>query len=398
MEAKISKTTLDSSYDLTRSGSWILWAMLCIFINLQIGGGIWGSTLLLGWIILLWVINDLRYGGSKIGLALLVIISVTTLAAAGLLWNTGNELRIYEEMGKILLLALGTLALKDSSKKTFQCLTYWIPIGMAALAVVTYLSGTGNTYDPLRFNLYNIASANISAYAVAISLLMAHFSWDNTHSQLKKITMTAVILILLITLMATFSRGGFLQYIAGILAFTERKKIFLVAIFCATLGILLFVPNIAESFAAVGMLWDLQSLQENARIGIWTSLIRDLIANPWNSLVGFGPGSINVRPLNVFLPIQMQNSAHSLYIEIFYTFGIIGASIGLYWLWRIFRRINQIPSENSWRKLQYGFFMIVVAGGLVDSYIFSAQFLWLTCIMLAILAKRILQNEEIVEF
>ena len=117
MEGKISKTTLDSSYDLTRSGSWILWAMLCIFMNLQIGGGIWGSTLLLGWIILLWVINDLRYGGAKIGLALLVIISVTTLAAAGLLWNTGKELRIYEEMGKILLLALGTLALKDSSKK-----------------------------------------------------------------------------------------------------------------------------------------------------------------------------------------------------------------------------------------------------------------------------------------
>ncbi|SVC35693.1 uncharacterized protein METZ01_LOCUS288547, partial [marine metagenome] len=146
-------------------------------MNLQIGGGIWGSTLLLGWIILLWVINDLRYGGAKIGLALLVIISVTTLAAAGLLWNTGKELRIYEEMGKILLLALGTLALKDSSKKTFQCLTDWIPIGVAALAVVTYLSGTGNTYDPLRFNLYNIGSANSTAYAVVISLLMGHFSW-----------------------------------------------------------------------------------------------------------------------------------------------------------------------------------------------------------------------------
>ena len=151
MEGKISKTTLDSSYDLTRSGSWILWAMLCIFINLQIGGGIYGSTLCLAWILGLWIIKDLRDKGEKIGLAVLVIISVTTLAAAGLLWNTGKELRIYEEMGKILLLVLGTLALKDSSKKTFQCLTYWIPIGKAALAVVTYQSGTGNTYDPFRF-------------------------------------------------------------------------------------------------------------------------------------------------------------------------------------------------------------------------------------------------------
>ena len=395
MEGKISKTTLDSSYDLTRSGSWILWAMLCIFMNLQIGGGIWGSTLLLGWIILLWVISDLRYGGAKIGLALLVIISVTTLAAAGLLWNTGKELRIYEEMGKILLLALGTLALKDSSKKTFQCLTYWIPIGMAALAVVTYLSGTGNTYDPLRFNLYNIGSANSSAYAVVISLLMAHFSWDNEHSQLKKFTMTAVILVLLITLMATFSRGGLLQYIAGILAFTERKKIFLVALFCATLGILVFVPNIAESFATVGMLWDLQSLQENARLGIWTSLIGDLTTNPWNLLVGFGPGSIYVRAINVFAPVQMQNSAHSLYIEIFYSFGIIGIALLLYWLWKTLRRIIHSTVTDSWKKLRLGIFSALAVGGLFDSYIFAAQLLWLSCIMLAILEKRYTQETEI---
>ena len=192
---------------------------------------------------------------------------------------------------------------------------------MAALAVVTYLSGTGNTYDPLRFNLYNIASANSSAYAVVISLLMAHFSWDNTHSQLKKFTMTAVILVLLITLMATFSRGGFLQYIAGILAF--------------------------------------------------------------------------VRAINVFAPVQMQNSAHSLYIEIFYSFGIIGIALLLYWLWKTLRRIIHSTVTDSWRKLRLGIFSALAVGGLFDSYIFAAQLLWLSCIMLAILEKRYTQETEI---
>ena len=207
--------------------------------------------------------------------------------------------------------------------------------------------------------------------------------------------MTAVILVLLITLMATFSRGGFLQYIAGILAFTERKKIFLVAIFCATLGILVFVPNIAESFATVGMLWDLQSLQGNARVGIWTSLIGDLTTNPWNLLVGFGPGSIYVRAINVFAPVQMQNSAHSLYIEIFYSFGIIGIALLLYWLWKTLRRIIHSTVTDSWRKLRLGIFSALAVGGLFDSYIFAAQLLWLSCIMLAILEKRYTQETEI---
>ncbi len=382
--------------EIALTSPWILWAMLCIFLNLEIGGGFYGSTLCLAWILGLWTINDLRNRGAKTGFALLVIILVTALGAAGLLWNSSKELRVYEELGKVLLLILGTLSLKELPKRVYQSLVFWIPIGLAGIAALTFLSGNGNEYDPLRFSIPSMGSSNSTAYGVAIGLLMAHFSWENTQGQLKKIVIVTVGSVLLVALIATLSRGGVLQYLLGFLAFTNRKKLFLFGIFCTILGVFLWVPNILELLTTFSRLIDFQELQGNARIGIWTNLAGELLASPWHLMVGFGPGSVWARQVNMVT--HMQNSAHSLYVEVFYSFGVIGGSIFLWWLWRTSQRILQSPASDSWRRLRFGLLITIVVGGLLDSYLFSAQLLWLSCLTLAILENQRIHDPETIEF
>jgi hypothetical protein len=388
--------TSSKSNEIAQTSPWILWAMLCIFLNLEIGGGFYGSTLCLTWIFGLWIINDLRNRGAKTGLALLVIILVTALGAAGLLWNSSKELRVYEELGKVLLVILGTLSLKELPERIYQSLVFWIPIGLAGMAALTFLSGNGNEYDLLRFSIPSMGSSNSTAYGLVIGLLMAHFSWENTQNQLKKITIVTVGSVLLVALIATVSRGGLFQYLLGFLAFTNRKKLFLFGIFFTILGVFLWVPNILELLTTFSRLIDFQELQGNARMGIWTSLVRELLASPWHLMVGFGPGSIWVRQMNMVT--HMQNSAHSLYVEIFYSFGMIGGSILLWWLWRTSQRILQSPASDSWRKLRFGLLITIVVGGLMDSYLFTAQLLWLSCLTLAILESQRIHDPETVEF
>ena len=388
--------TSSKSNEIALTSPWILWAMLCIFLNLEIGGGFYGSTLCLAWILGLWTINDLRNRGAKTGLALLVIILVTALGAAGLMWNSSKELRVYEELGKVLLLILGTLSLKELPKRVYQSLVFWIPIGLAGIAALTFLSGNGNEYDLLRFSIPSMGSSNSTAYGLAIGLLMAHFSWENTQGQLKKIIIITVGSVLLVALIATVSRGGLLQYLLGFLAFTNRKKLLLFGIFCTILGVFLWVPNILELLTTFNRLVDFQELQGNARIGIWTNLVEELLASPWHLMVGFGPGSIWVRQVNMVT--HMQNSAHSLYVEVFYSFGVIGSSIFLWWLWRTSQRILQSPASDSWRKLRFGLLITIVVGGLMDSYLFTAQLLWLSCLTLAILENQRIHDPETIEF
>jgi hypothetical protein len=72
-------------------------------------------------------------------------------------------------------------------------------------------------------------------------------------------------------------------------------------------------------------------------------------------------------------------------VDILYSFGIIGATIGAYWMLKIFRKILKSSPRDPWRNLQWGLFAILFFGGIFDSYIATAQILWLSCVVLAIL-------------
>ena len=391
----------DRTNKVTQLGYWIVWSMVCIFLNVSIGGGIYGSTLCLAWVIGLWIVTDLKNQGVQTGLVFLVILFAISLTAGGLIKGTDTALRIwdlpaaetgnrtFQELGKILLVILGTLSLKNIPHRIFESLVFWIPVGIAGISVITYISGDGNTYDLLRFNIPSLGSSNTSGYCFAISLLMAHFSWGKTTDNTIRLLIITVTLVLGAALLATVSRGAVLQYIAGLLAFTKRKSQAFVGIAAIIATIVLLFPNIAEYLQRLLSLLDLQALQQEGtgggRIFIWKSLIGSLLsAGPWHFFFGFSPGSISLR-----LPgaggSLVQFSAHSLYVDILYSFGIIGATIGAYWMLKISRKILKSSPRDPWRNLQWGLFVILFFGGVFDSYIVTAQLLWLSCGVRAIL-------------
>ena len=387
----------DRANEVTQPGYWIVWSMVCIFLNVSIGGGIYGSTLCLAWVIGLWVITDLKNQGTQTGLAFLIILFVMSLTAGGLIAGTEPALRIWDlpafetgnrtsqELGKILLLILGTMSLKNIPHRIFESLVFWIPVGIAGIVAITYISGNGNTYDPLRFNIPSMGSSNTSGYCFAISLLMAHFSWGKTTDNTIRLLIITVTLVLGAALLATVSRGAVIQYIAGLLAFTKRKGEALVGIAAIIATTVFLFPSIVENLERLSSLLDLQELQQGTgggRIFIGKSLIESLLsAGPWHFFFGFSPGSISLRlPQGAVL-----YSAHSLYVEYLYSFGIIGATIGAYWMLNISRKILKSSPRDPWRNLQWGLFATMFFGGIFDSYIVAAQILWLSCVVLAIL-------------
>ena len=377
----------DRANEVTQPGYWIVWSMVCIFLNVNIGGGIYGSTLCLAWVIGLWIITDLKNQGAQTGLATIAILFLISLTAAGLLGNTNTDLRTYEELGKILLLLVGTMALKKIPQTTYKSIVFWIPVGIAGLATITYISGNGNTYDPLRFSIPSIGSSNTLGYCLAISLLMAHFSWEQTNSRVKRLLIIIATLILGLALLATLSRGGVIQYIAGLIVFTKRKWMALVGIAAILTTTVLLFPDSAENLQRLSTLLDFQEIQQGSggtRLYIWAHLIGDLITDPWHFFVGFAPGSIAVRQQQISSGMVVI-SAHSLYVETLYSFGIIGATLGIYWMHRTFRKILRSSPEDPWRKLQWGLFATIFVGGFFDSYIVTAQLLWLGCLVFAIL-------------
>lgn len=387
----------DRTNKVTQLGYWIVWSMVCIFLNVSIGGGIYGSTLCLAWVIGLWIVTDLKNQGVQTGLAFLVILFAISLTAGGLIKGTDTALRIWnlpaaetgnrasQELGKILLVILGTLSLKNVPHRIFESLVFWIPVGIAGISVITYISGDGNTYDLLRFSIPSLGSSNSTGYCLAISLLMAHFSWGRTTDNTIRLLIITVTLVLGAALLATVSRGAVVQYVAGLLAFTKRKSQAFVGIAAIIATIVLLFPNIAEYLERLLSLLDLQELQQGTgggRIFIWKSLIGSLLsAGPWHFFFGFSPGSISMR-----LPGgSVTFSAHSLYVDILYSFGIIGATIGAYWMLKIYRKILKSSPRDPWRNLQWGLFATIFFGGVFDSYIVTAQLLWLGCVVLAIL-------------
>ena len=387
----------DRANKVTQLGYWIVWSMVCIFLNVNIGGGIYGSTLCLAWVIGLWIITDLKNQGAQTGLAFLVILFAISLTAGGLIKGTDTALRIWDlpaaetgnrtsqELGKILLLILGTLSLKNVPHRIFESLVFWIPVGIAGIVAITYISGTGNTYGPVTFNVPSLGAQNTSGFCFAISLLMAHFSWGKTTDNTIRLLIITVTLVLGAALLATISRGGVVQYIAGLLAFTKRKSQALVGIAAIIATIVFLFPSIAEYLERLSSLLDLQELQQGTgggRIFVWKSLIGSLLSTgPWHFFFGFSPGSISLR-----IPEgAVVYSGHSLYVDILYSFGIIGATIGAYWMLKIFRKILKSSPRDPWRNLQWGLFAILFFGGIFDSYIATAQILWLSCVVLAIL-------------
>jgi hypothetical protein len=137
----------------------------------------------------------------------------------------------------------------------------------------------------------------------------------------------------------------------------------------------------AVDIARFDVITDLQATAGNARIDVWLQLWGELRTNPFAILFGFGPGSIGYL-LQGRYAIE---SAHSTFVEWAYQFGLVGSLAIVVTVYRFGRVRSHAPRDPISKELQWAVLIHFLVGGLLDSYIATAQLGWLSAFTLGLI-------------
>jgi O-antigen ligase len=121
----------------------------------------------------------------------------------------------------------------------------------------------------------------------------------------------------------------------------------------------------------------------SGRLLIWYDLIVQWMSSPTNILIGTGPGAINLEPGFT----ERVISAHSMYVETLFTFGVVGLILLLLYLISVARAIRHAlpylpPAEGN---LLLAMYALVAIGMTFDSYFLAAQLVWVGALVHGVL-------------
>lgn len=202
-----------------------------------------------------------------------------------------------------------------------------------------------------------------------------------TNSDRKTFFLFSSLLILIADLL-TFSRGGYLGLVAGLLFIAVfiykkfNKKIYLLPIFI--LFLFMLIPN-NPVFFRLSSSFNFQEGSNKERILIWKKTLLIIKDKPLG--VGLGNYSLQVDPRASYRdPIY----AHSLYLDIAAELGLFAL---IFWLLIIFTSIQNFlvkSKENTFYLAGAVSIIIFSAHSLVENSLFSVHILTLLLIFIAI--------------
>jgi hypothetical protein len=356
-----------------------------LFINFDLGAGVYTSQLLLVICAFVWTILQLyKFSAGK---AWILFSFIAFTLWSFLIENSGASGRFLPEFAKVSLLALAFVILVDLKvESSFDSITLALPLCTSALTLFTRLFGDWNTYDPLR-NRLGISqfggSPNTAAYVIAFCMLMCHYQWGRQRTFAMRCALAASFLILFYGMIASQSRGGLLTYLAGALFLLKPRWRYaaLVVFGIALIAGAVFTLTVSPELARFNLLADARDTGGTGRAIIWAQLIGNLLRDPIRILWGNGPGAINFNLFGIY-PIQ---SGHSVYVEVLYSYGLIGIILLGLWL-AMLRRNGSLPSHEPARKqINSAIWFAMVLAFALDSDPLTAQILWFTPLLGALL-------------
>jgi O-antigen ligase len=221
-------------------------------------------------------------------------------------------------------------------------------------------------------------------YAIAYALLL--FTWSQTKDHAIKLILLASIGVVVIALVLTFSRGGFVGFVfvSALFLISRRRIGSLLA--CATVGVavLYFLPDAVYERVTTGFGLGANAISAGRIDRIWIPLIPDVMQSP---LYGSGIGAMlwsdavrSGRSLLVTHP-------HNAYLQTLLGMGIIGLSLVcayFFHVWRGFVALSKAPDLSDGERGFYqgaaagliGFLMMAFADGSLTPAPEQA-FLWL---------------------
>lgn len=370
---------------------WVLWLGLCVFANGTVAPGVGGSLIWLLLLIGVWAMTRLlqpensRIRIQAFGVLLGFAVAMTAVLPLQLLISPNGNARLAGDVGKILILIVGTVAVRSMMRAHALTVVRTVPVLITGLIVHAYLSGSWDYYDPLRlrFGAPSLGSPNTLGYLLAFSLLMIRFCYRRSTNRAGRGALAVMELVQLAALAGTQSRGGIILYIMGLLVFvkTNRTRLGIVgAILLAEMALGAVRLSHHVDIERFDLVRDLVQTGGTGRFAIWGILLGKMLNAPLSILIGFGPGSIGFWRQGDFV-----NDAHSLLVESFYYYGILGLAVLGSCFWWLLKK-QSFRAAESWDRLRVSFVCMFMLGATYDNYPFAARALWFTCLVLSVIA------------
>ncbi|TDM09552.1 MAG: hypothetical protein C4K60_09950 [Ideonella sp. MAG2] len=351
-------------------------------INLALGSvplaeGVYISQLLLLLVCGLAVLS-LALKGHHAALSFSVLL-VMALGAQSMVVGASGNPRFLPELGKTILLLSGAVIIAATVQwRDVRQLSRTVPALLCLILIPVWLSGQGDYYgDEGRFGVPWMGSPNNTGFVIAMGLAL-HFFHVRETRQLRRGGVAApdvaTAVVLLGFLFATQSLGGILSAAAIGLRFVGLRLGvilwgFIGLVVCGVL-VAVFVPGV-----------EVPELLGSGRLIIWQTLLAEMFeADSLHFFLGMGPGAID---LNLWFTASVQ-SAHSMYVEVFYAYGLVGLLAFVATLIGIARRIRRSPMRRDAQALLEAIFVALVIGFMVDTYVMSAQLTWFGALLFSL--------------
>ncbi len=361
--------------------SGVITVLVC-FNNLKIGIGLaivslpfipkTASLLFIIFVTLVFVVNqfykenlNLRKNTAHIPILLLVIvITIATftsnnvsgsirdlvihLASIGFVFTVVNSIRTKQELNIVLTIFVFTASLVA---------LYGLYQYVAGVSIDDAWVDVANNPD-LKTRVFSVfGNPNILAeyliMCIPISLSLLWYS----KKMIKKLIFLATTILLVVTLIFTFSRGGWLGFAFGAFVFVVlvEKRLLFMFIPAGIVSLFLMPSSIIHRIMTIGNLRD----SSNAyRIKVW-KITLDIIRDNWISGVGFGYIPFRetyvkyIRTMNVY-------HAHNMYLETLAEMGIGGFIVLILLLAVLFKcSFKNLKSQDKYLR--------IITGGLLAS-------------------------------
>jgi O-antigen ligase len=360
--------------------SWCIWIAAALLLNFQLGSGSYGSQLVLVLFLLWWAVRSIEALSPR----LFWVPAASVAFTAVILGYSGQSAgRVVPELVKIVSVPLLAFVFVDMiTDRATIVITRALPLIVSLVAVYFWFFGGFDYYDPVlrRFGIVSFGSPNTTAYVLAFTLLFTHHALRTDAALPLRVLLRICWAWLLVALLATQSRGGVLIYVAGwfVLASARTRLILLASTAGAIAAMLL--ADWSQDFSRLNLLLDLRDTGGTSRLEIWSRLLEHLSRSPVRLLTGVGPGTIDYWAYNSNI-----RSAHSTYVEVLYSFGLIGITCLLIALGWLAVRVYRSNGSLLQRRFQAALLAGLVTSFAFDSYPLTAQILWLTPLVLAII-------------
>ncbi|MFM9829166.1 MAG: O-antigen ligase family protein [Sphingomonas sp.] len=315
----------------------------------------------------------LRLGESRaLTMPFAALVCAVTIALPLISSGTDND-RFVPEQLKMLMLVVGVPVIGMYLRWSHvPLMARFVPPILCGIILVVVALGLGDYYGDERFGVPALGSPNTTAFVITISLAFACYNADlrgKVH-----LFDVAILAVLLGTLIATDSDGGKVSVLFLGLRYLRVPMRVLVPVALTVVAVVILM------IVLLGI--ELPDLLGSGRLHIWRTLTYDLFHSGWiHLLLGFGPGAIDLEP-GFTASIR---SAHSMFIEVAYAYGLVGLVAMVYFTAMMGIRLDRAPLAAKPRRFLEGLYVAMLSGAFVDAYFVTAQLVWLGVLVLAML-------------